>query len=467
LKDIIHCSLLGKTSPLLLPADQILLVQNEVRRSSSGTFDTDFAKMQSVIVSDPRDPHLLLVVINVAALSRQQVQLIKLVPIPYFENGKTFSLMLDYDTVILDQAGEVYSILTEQEEYDCIFNRCYVSDVARSINEQTCGVPQLLNRHLGACVSEEVMSTGVFIKPMLPDGVLFAFEKEVTTQLFCNDNTFIGPVKKLNGTGIMQLPNGCMLSVSDSNGRTTKVKGQPLYKMIDTEDLVLSINGPLSLLQAQVNSNFTRKMMLYSSSLGSHISSMVKQAEIVDIELGNQKTSIYILIGVSVTIFTLVLLFVILAYKHRDKFYLKIHDLRSKFTGLQKTVQDIMKGFVSNLRGLPPPVAPKPPAFGELLAKVKEKTYQPVGSPSAPSCRSTPSYISMSDVSPPHKPEPRYTATGFVPVESSSKTASSGFTRQYPRMTPFLQELSEANLAQESEEVEQLCNAKPSDISKV
>ena len=32
LEDIIHCSLLGQTSPLLLPTDQIKLVQNEVRK---------------------------------------------------------------------------------------------------------------------------------------------------------------------------------------------------------------------------------------------------------------------------------------------------------------------------------------------------------------------------------------------------------------------------------------------------
>jgi hypothetical protein len=38
LKDIIHCSLLGQTSPLLLPSDQLELVQNEVRKKSTGIF---------------------------------------------------------------------------------------------------------------------------------------------------------------------------------------------------------------------------------------------------------------------------------------------------------------------------------------------------------------------------------------------------------------------------------------------
>jgi hypothetical protein len=37
----------------------------------------------------------------------------------------------------------------------------------------------------------------------------------------------IGPVKKLNGTGIMQLPNGCTLSVTDKLGKTPRLKVNP------------------------------------------------------------------------------------------------------------------------------------------------------------------------------------------------------------------------------------------------
>ena len=215
MKDIIHCSLLGQTSPLLLPLDQIELVQNEVRKVSSGVLDTDFVKMQSIIVSDPKDPHLLFVVINVAALSRKEEELIKLIPIPYYEKDKAFSPMLDYDTIVLYQLSRTYSILTDQEEYDCQFNRCYINDVERSAIQKTCGVPQLFDQQLDACVSEETLSNGVFLKPMLPDGVLFAFRSGVSTQLFCRDNSIIGPIKKLSGNGIMQLPNGCVLSVTD------------------------------------------------------------------------------------------------------------------------------------------------------------------------------------------------------------------------------------------------------------
>ena len=456
LKDIIHSSLLGQTSPLLLPLDQIQLVQNEVRKSSTGTFDTDFAKMQSVIVSDPKDPHLLLVVINVAALSRKNAELIKLVSVPYFDQGKSFSLLLDYDTILLDQLSRTYSVLTEQEEYDCLFNRCYVSDVERSVNERTCGIPQLFNQHLDACVSEEILSTGVFIKPMLPDGVLFAFNEEVSTQLFCQENNVIGPIKKLNGTGIMQLPSGCLLSVSDSLGRNTKVKGQPLYRMIDAEDLVLSINGPLSTLQSVTNNNFTQKTTIFSSHLNNHLSSMIRQVESVDTQVGHHRRSIWILVGVTSTIITLVIAIVILGYRYSGKIYLKIRDLRTRFTDIVQHVQDFRKGLT---KGLPPPVAPKP-SLGGLPIKMPKEAHE-LSEPSAPSGRSTPTYLSLSEVSPMKVIEPRYVSKSFRPVDSLSEINNGKGNRTYPRMTPFLRELAESDLNHDNAEVERLCNAKP------
>ena len=288
LKDIIHCSLLGQTSPLILPLSQIELVQNEVRKVSNGILDTDFIKMQSIVVSDPKDPHLLLVVVNVAALSRQEEELIRLVPVPQYEQDKAFIPMLDYNTIIIDQLSQTYSILTNAEEYDCLFNRCYVSDVERPINQKTCGIPQLFDQQMDACNFEETLSNGVFLKPMLPDGILFSLQKEVTTQLFCKDKGYTGSIRKLSGSGIMQLPNGCILSVTDDQGKNTKIKGQPLYRMINAGDIDLVVNGPLKNIQAQVNKNGSNKLLTYENLITSHLSPVVQQVQNVDSKIDNQ-----------------------------------------------------------------------------------------------------------------------------------------------------------------------------------
>ena len=339
LKDIIHCSLLGQTSPLLLPTDQVELVQNEVRKKSTGILDTDFVKMQSIVVSDPKDPHLLLVVINVAALSRTELELVKLVPIPQFEKDKAFSPSLDYDTIAVDQLTRKYFILSEQEEYDCLFSRCYISDVETSINQKTCGIPQLFDQQLDACVFEEFLpNTGVYLKPMLPDGIIFAFRSEVSTQLFCQDKTQTGPIRKLNGTGIMQLPNGCVLSVTDKLGQTTNVRGQPIYRAIIAGDISLVMNGPLTALQTHLSRNESQKRLTANGILVDHLFPVVQQVNSVDAKVDHQSLFIWALIAVLTLAVVIICVVIYCQFKSHKKFFMKIYDLRSRFIDLGRQI---------------------------------------------------------------------------------------------------------------------------------
>ena len=83
--------------------NKITKVQNEVRKVSNSILDTDFIKMQSLVVSDPTIPGMLFEVVNVPALSGKNADLVKLVPVPFYEGDKTFVPILDYDSIILDQ----------------------------------------------------------------------------------------------------------------------------------------------------------------------------------------------------------------------------------------------------------------------------------------------------------------------------------------------------------------------------
>jgi hypothetical protein len=450
LKDIIHSSLLGQTSPLLLPVDQIEKVQNEVQKVSYGKLDTDFAKMQSIIVSDPDDSRMLLVVINVAALSNKNVELVKLIPIPYYEGVKTFVPAIDHDTIILDRFARTYSILSEQEEHDCLFNRCYVSDVERAISDKKCGIPQLFNLHLEICVSEEILSNGMFIKPMLPDGVLFSFQGEVEADLFCKDNLRVGPSKKLYGIGIFQLPNGCILSVTDSNHRNTKVKGPPLYRMLEADDLTIAMNGPLSELQAINSKNGTQKLTTYGGFLNDHLTSVVQQVQTVDTKISNHSTYIWTLIGVVTAIIIAIMIACILLYKFSRRFYLKIHDIRFAAAGLLQRILDVESIHREVRRNTPPPVAPRPNA--DFLERFRTRALRvPVPSMAASAASSPPTYISMSAELNNAEECP---LTGFQPVSRSIPNLA----RLYPRATPLLDDLRrETRLHAESQEVEELC----------
>ena len=341
LKDIIHSTKLKQTSPLVLPLDQIELVQNQISKISTAVLDPDFSKMQSIVVSDPNDPTKLLVVINMAALGRRNLELVKMTPVPYFESSTAYEIILDYHTIVLDQNAHTFSILTEQEEYDCLFNRCYVGSSEQSLFEKSCGIPQFYDRNKDGCTSESVITTGVFLKPMLPDGVLFAFQHPVQSQVFCKDK-LMSKSQQLQGTGILQLPNGCVLSIIDKHGRLTKVKGQPQYTMITADDLELMPNGPLSALQAEIDINgTTKKVATVNAFVEERVSSVIKQVETVDSKITEQHNHVWALTGMISLFIMIIFLVFYLMYRFSTRARSKINKIRDNFNDLTQRVFEL------------------------------------------------------------------------------------------------------------------------------
>jgi len=460
LKDIIHCSLLGQTSPLILPYEQMVLVQNEVQKVSTALLDPDFSKMQSVIVSDPGDPHLLLVVVNVAAISRSTVELVKLVAIPFFEGPDTYTPILDYNTIVLNQVAQTYAVLSEQEEYDCIFHRCYVSNAERSISERSCGIPQLYEKQAEACVSVSTPTNGVFLKPMLPDGVLFAFPEEVNAQLFCKDNSIIGPTYKMNGTGILQLPNGCTLSITDHKDRNSRVRGQPLYRMIDAADIELVASGPLKALKSFTGPEGIHRLSTYGELFNEHMSSVVDRVTTVDNKISHHSNYIWGLIGATSLILTLTIAVVWFSYKYSGRFRRKIWDLRDQIAVITRQLLTLEIDHTGiHQRRDPPPVPPKTGArFEKLKARVRAYHRERPMALAGINDPREPSYLDCNELSArPRRPEERV----YQPLSAFAPSIHQDPARFYPRLTPMLRALSKEELAYESQEVEELCAAKP------
>ena len=472
LKDIIHSTKLKQTSPLVLPLDQIELVQNEISKVSTAVLDPDFSKMQSIVVSDPNDPTMLLVVVNVAALGRRNLELVKMIPVPYFESGQAYEIMLDYHTIVLDQNIHTFSILTEQEEYDCLFNRCYVGSSEQSLFEKSCGIPQFYDRHKDGCVSENVLSTGVYLKPMLPDGVIFALQHEVQSQVFCKDK-LVGKSRKLKGTGVLQLPNGCILSVIDTNGKVTRVKGQPQYTMVNAGDLDLMPHGPLSEIYADVDVNATRKASSVNAFVEARVTSVIKQVEIVDDKMNKQHTHVWALTGAISLFVLLIMLAIYLLYRFSTRARRKMRHMRDNFKELTQKVlepENGNPGFDTDDVETGGPSAPPPqrrrdawlrhlregrqrarllrhplPVENEIQSRDKERTY-----------------MSMSELD--KDEEMRYTSR---PLSRPSLFRPLGdvnnYPREYPRIpTPMIREAREYELERlksETELTEQLSEA--------
>jgi len=452
LENIIHCSLLGQTSPLILPVDQLEVVQNEVRKGSPAVLDPDFFKMQSVVVSDPNDPHLLLVVVNAAALNRNKVELVRLVPVPFYNGLETLVPILEYETLVLDQLAATYSVLTKQEEYDCLFNRCYVSSVEKSIHEKSCGIPQLFDRHLEACITDSSLTNGVFLYPMLPDGVIFAFRSEVSTQLFCKNNNVIGLPRKLNGTGVLNIPNGCILSVTDNLGRITKVKGPPLFRLIDVEEMSLVQSGPLRALHAYNNQTKSYKSHNFGAVISEQISTVARQVETVGIKISSQSSHMWSLTAIILVVLTLTTLVFVLLYRYSGRFRQKLRDLRDKLAEVTQQLITLEVDFTGITRRPTPPDVP-PKSLDVLLHRFNTRRVRP----KARDSHHNATYVSMDALSdePPRGEERVYQVpSAFTHVGSESQS------RFYPRLTP-LKSLSNADLEKDllddSREVSELC----------
>jgi hypothetical protein len=464
LKDIIHCSLLGQTSPLLLPLDQIDVVQNKVRKVSTSILDPDFVKMQSIIVSDPNDPHLLLVIINAAALSREEMELVELIPIPYYEGGKAFFPILDYKAVVLNQLKRSYSVLQEPEEISCLSNRCYVSDVERPVSEKTCGIPQFFDEQLDACIADEMVTTGVFLKPMLPDGILFAFQEEVTSQLFCSGAT-VGPSKKLTGTGIMQLPNGCILSLVDKRGVSTKVKGPPIYRMLDADDLALIVNGPLSSTQSQHGTTGIQKKANYDGIITNHLSSVFNKMQSSDHRLDTQTTFAWGLLGALVSVSVIVVIIIFLLYKYSTRFRQKIRDLKERFAEVSNQVANLVRTLDANRRGLPPPTIPLSPHVTNMLQRTKARMARVEAAAQAFLKPRPPSPMVRSGETSPGSRDSTY-----ISYQPGGISRRGSITPSYPQLSPQLQQklaeyelkdLEMRELNRDSEEVSELASMMP------
>ena len=335
LEDIIHYSVLGQTSPKVLPLSQIEIVQREVQKISSADLDTDFSKMQSIVVSDPNDPKLLLIIVNAAAVSKSTTDLITMTPIPVYSGSKTVKPSLSYQTIILNQWVGTYVVLTEQEETNCLLHRCYVHGMEKSIYDNTCGIPQYLDKNLEACAYEEIYDDNkAHLISALPDGAFFSFKETIDAQLFCTDNNLAGRIQKVSGTGVLQIPNGCTLSVTDLKGRNSKLKGPPLHNFIQAQEVILVDKLPLSVIMESAGLA-NKSHTLLDQMLEQHLGQMQNDLSITNMKLNIQKQAI---MGIIIGSIAIIILLAVGAY------------ITFRFSSRIRSKISFISGVIDNLR---------------------------------------------------------------------------------------------------------------------
>lgn len=348
LKDIIHSSLRGATSPLILPPDQIQLVQNEINMVSSSVLDTDFGRMNSIVVSHPKDPSCLLIVVNAAALSRNSLELVQLMPVPFYSGKMAHMPILDYTAIVLNQIAQSFTVLSRQEMDDCMDNRCYIGNMAQPLSSISCGAPQYFNRSVEACEYESRASSGVSVINVAPDGFIFSFESECSVQLFGRNGHTIGKPRKLSGMGTIQIPTGCSLIVTNQEGQPFMVFGQPQYYSMDAAELDVTTSNVLSSPPTSYGSLGPprRPTLETDEELERQVITVQQAVDDTRGKVENQAHHVWILTGCLTSVVAITIVLAIVLYHNSKRFRKKVKAVRQTIEDLSRQIGDAVKPHV-------------------------------------------------------------------------------------------------------------------------
>ena len=374
LQDIVHSSLKGHTSPLVLPSDQIEEVQSQIRHMSPVNIDTAFSRMNSIVISHPMDNSYLLVVVNAAAISHPTLELVHLIPVPYYKDNQAFSPVLDYKMAALDQLSSSFTILDPSEEEGCLNGRCYISGMAQPVNGPSCGIPQYFDRNINNCEFETVASNGIFLQAVIPDGIIFSFREKVSTQTFCKDGSLISEIRKLSNAGVMQLPTGCLLSVTDDQGRNVRLKGQPKYVSLDGSDINLGSEMLLQVAMTNVDKNVTVRKSLLEQVIDEHLLTVSSAVKSTRGDLLEYENKFWIVTGSLFGIIICLIIILAFLYWKSNTFRLKVKSIRDRMSELGDQVLDLEKH--SEERDEPPPVPIRPEKHSYLKLPEIDRTCE-------------------------------------------------------------------------------------------
>lgn len=342
LESIVQSALIGQTSAFLLPADQLATLQVEVNKYSSAIVDTAYDRMRTALISDPLAIGSLTCFVYVYAMSRNANELVELIAIPSYQGILASVPKLDYTTVLWDQEGQTYTPIDPSEVKACLEDKCICSNAEMSTTSRACGIPQYYSRHLASCLAEDISSNGMFLKSLLSDGIVYSVRDTVDAQIYCQKNT-LTKGQKLTGAGIIYMPPGCTLTLTDQAGTAVRIKSPPATHLFETETVQLIPSGPAEIFQPLANSS--------SNTTNSVMRLINRQIELLDLQLAattaevESQNRIIIILGSTLGAVTLIsILITSLLYRYSRRFRRKAKRVMED---LMTSLQDAKRSFVT------------------------------------------------------------------------------------------------------------------------
>ena len=241
--------------------------------------------------------------------------------------------------------------------------------------------------------------------------------------------------------------------------------------MIDADDVMLVMNGPLTELQTKKGVNTSQRVMSYEGLITSHLGPVTQQIVNVDSKVDHQSIFIWSMLGIiSITILIIIIIIWYL-YRYYGSFFKKIYDLRERIKDVKQ--QFILLGDARDRfrQWRHSPVLPSAVNHGFIAKLLKarrnlRKLPLPEGNPERSPANQPSVYISMEHLGTalPERIEKHY---HFQTIPEPHYQDP----REYPRISPHLRdmkkEIENEELDKESEEVEALCKQVRRPIGKL
>ena len=245
LADITYKAIMHTASLHALPTEAWSDIQSALsKRRIPVSVNKDYALTRSYLLTDPEDATKLLIIMEAAATAHDNLELIRLMPVPYFTQDKAYFPILESEYVVLNQHAGLYQTITPLEAEACLAGKCYINSMPKPVISANCGIPQLYDQYLSACDYRSSPSTGMFIETAAPDGIVYSLFGSYIGQVHCSESTLVGEPLTMTGVGTMYVPTGCVLSVSDGTKNLMRIKGTPTYQLMEGMiDLKLAANS--------------------------------------------------------------------------------------------------------------------------------------------------------------------------------------------------------------------------------
>jgi hypothetical protein len=234
------------------------------------------------------------------------------------------------------------------------------------------------------------MSNGMFLKRLLYDGIIYSVRNEVDLQIFCDSARF-NKGQKLSGAGLMQLPAGCTLILTDKNGAVVKMQSSPPTHLYETQAVELIPQGPREIFKTGTGSasNSTTLVRL----LNQQMAALDQKLSMTTEEVEHQHSYVLILAILLGIVTSICIVTSLLLYRYSRRFRRKVRrvtdDLltnlneakRSFITFEQMAAQRAREEDVPLIAPRPatPMVGPRPTAVKVLPPVVAPRPSRPPG----------------------------------------------------------------------------------------